>query len=46
METEARRNTSVTESPDTNIWWTIPSGIVLVAGVVGAAIWLLRSNSD
>lgn len=39
VETEAR-------SADNNGWWMVPSGIVLVAGIVGAAIWLIRSNSD
>jgi hypothetical protein len=34
------------QPPAKNIWWMVPSGIVLVAGVVGAAIWLIRSNSD
>ena len=33
-------------SPDNNIWWMVPSGIVLAVGVVGTAIWLIRSNSD
>jgi hypothetical protein len=39
LETETR-------SSDNNIWWMVPSGIVLGIGVVGAAIWLIRSNSD
>jgi hypothetical protein len=34
------------ESPANNIWWMVLSGIVLVVGVVGAAILLIRSNSD
>jgi hypothetical protein len=35
-----------TQSPNNNIWWMVPSGIVLSVGAVGAAIWLIRSNSD
>ncbi len=34
------------QAPANNIWWMVPSGLVLVAGVVGAAIWLIRSNGD
>ncbi len=45
-EAEERRNASGTESPANNISWMVPSGIVLVVGVVGAAIWLIRSNGD
>jgi hypothetical protein len=45
-ETAKLESETETRSPDNNIWWMVPSGIVLGIGVVGAAIWLIRSNSD
>jgi hypothetical protein len=44
-ETAKLESETETQSPN-NIWWMVPSGIVLGVGVVGAAIWLIRSNSD
>jgi hypothetical protein len=45
LKTNAKTSSTETQSPN-NIWWMVPSGIVLGIGIVGAAIWLIRSNGD
>jgi hypothetical protein len=42
--TNVSRQTDVTTASNPNPWWILSTGIVLTAGIVGGAIWLLKSD--
>jgi hypothetical protein len=36
--------TDLTTASNPNLWWMIPTGVILTAGIVVGAIWLLKSD--